>query len=253
MAGDRALAGCRGVVTRPADGEDDLADRLRDLGAEVRSRPLVGIGPPADPGPLRAAFAEVASYDWLTFTSANAVRACGGLLPAGHSWPRVACVGPGTARAAAEAGIPVGLVPEVFSGEALAEAMVEQQVQGARVLWPRASGARETLALRLRSAGAEVHDVVCYRTLPDLEAAAALASELERDPAHVLVFTSPSAVRSLAHAAGKRPEAAVAVIGRVTAGAAEEAGWPVQIIPAEQSIPGLASAVAHWWADSGAA
>ena len=218
------------------------------MGAEVRARPLVAIGRPADPTPLRSALAELGSYDWVAFTSANAVRGCAGSAPSASRWPRVACVGPGTARAAAELGIAVTLVPEVFSGEALAAAMVARGVNGGRVLWPRASGARDSFAAALRAGGAEVDEVECYRTMPDPEAARLLVAELERDPADVLVFTSPSAVRCFANAARSLPAAAVAVIGTVTAGAAVEQGWVVEIRPAEQTIAGLAAALQQWWA-----
>ena len=248
LDGKDGLSGCRVVVTRPTEQAEELAGPLRRLGALVRVRPLVGIAPPADPGALRAAIAALDSYRWLAFTSANAVRACAEAAPPGTRWPAAGCVGPGTARAAAAAGIPVLLVPEVFSGEGLARAMAGAvAVPGARVLWPRASGAREDLGAGLRAAGVVVDEVECYRTVPSAAAAASLASELEHEPADVLVFTSPSAVRTLAAAAGGGPGCAVAVIGESSAAAAAEAGWPVQVRPVEQSIPGLLGALTAWW------
>jgi uroporphyrinogen-III synthase/uroporphyrinogen III methyltransferase/synthase len=250
MSQDSDLSGCRVVVTRPEEQASELAEPLRTLGAQVRVRPLVGIAPPADPSALRAALDSLVSFQWVAFTSANAVRACAATAAPGAQWPRVACVGAGTARAAAAAGIPVSLVPTAFSGAALARALVrEQSLAGVRVLWPRASGAREAFAALLREAGAELTEVECYRTLPDPGAAAALAAELRAGPADVVLFTSPSAIRAWQAGAEQPPAAAVAVIGGVTGDAATRAGWQVAVRPVEQSIAGLVAAVRQWWAE----
>jgi uroporphyrinogen-III synthase len=251
MGEEKGLGGCRIVVTRPAEQAAELVEPLRRLGAIVRQRPLVAIAPPADPAALQGALAALDSFRWIAFTSANAVRACAACAPSAVRWPAVACVGAGTARAAAAAGMTVALVPDDFSGEGLARALVQTGVAGERVLWPRASGAREMLASVLRAAGADVIEVECYRTLPDVAAAVALAGELRDHPADVLVFTSPSAVRACAAAAGPSPTGAVAVIGEVTGGAARAAGWSVQVRPGEQSIPGLVMALAEWWQSPG--
>lgn len=248
MGQDGDLQGCRIVVTRPVAQASELAEPLRALGAQVRVRPLVGIAPPADPSGLRSALDSLASFQWIAFTSANAVRACVAAAAPGTHWPQVACVGAGTARAAAAAGIPVSLVPESFSGDALARALVrEQSMAGVRVLWPRASGAREAFATLLREAGAEVTEVECYRTSPDPGAAAALAAELRTEPADLVLFTSPSAVVAYQSGVGLPPGGAVAVIGGVTGEAVAQAGWEVAVRPVEQSIAGLIAALRQWW------
>lgn len=248
MDTEQELAGCQVVVTRPADQAEPLAEALRQLGARVRVRPLISIAAPIDPARLRGALARLGDYDWVAFTSANAVRACAAVVPAGSIWPRAAAVGPGTARAAAEAGIQLALVPGRSDGEALARALTAAgAVAGTRVLWPRAREARVAFAAVLRSAGALVDEVECYRTEGDAAAAGALAAELGRDPADVLLFTAPSAVRTFALAAEAQPNAAIAVIGSVTGGAAAAVGWQVEISPADQSIPGLVAALRNWW------
>jgi len=248
MSEPRELEGCRIVVTRAADQGDGLAAQLGARGGSVRVRPLVAVAPPADGGPLRSALAALASYDWVAFTSANAVRAAAQAAPAGSCWPPVACVGPGTARAAFAAGLPVALVPEVFSGAALAAALTALPLPlAARVLWPRASVAREAFSEALRAAGYRVDEVECYRTVPSKAAARALHEELRKVPADVLLFTSPAALRTLAAVTGGAPPGAVAVIGTVTASAAEEVGWPVAVLATEQSLAGLVAGIVRWW------
>lgn len=240
-----ALQGCQIVVTRPADQAEALAEPLRAAGADVRVRPLVRLAPPTDGGRgLDAAARRLERYDWVVFTSANAVHA----WPAVRSearWPTVACVGEATARAATARGIPVSLVPPSFTAEAVARAMDgAARLQGARVLWPRASGAREAMRATLEAAGAIVEEVEAYRTCEDADAAHRLHRELSEEPADLVVFTSPSGVR--AFAAGGRWLGAVAVIGTVTCEAALTAGLDVRVLPARHTVEGLVAAIAEW-------
>ncbi|NJD09607.1 MAG: hypothetical protein FIB01_03885 [Gemmatimonadetes bacterium] len=93
MDTEQELAGCQVVVTRPADQAEPLAEALRQLGARVRVRPLISIAAPIDPARLRGALARLSDYNWVAFTSANAVRACAAGVPAGAIWPRAAAVG----------------------------------------------------------------------------------------------------------------------------------------------------------------
>ena len=74
----RPLAGLRIVITRAAHQSEGLAAAFAAAGARVELLPLLEVVPPADPGPLERAAAEIARFDWLVLTSANAVEA---LLP----------------------------------------------------------------------------------------------------------------------------------------------------------------------------
>jgi uroporphyrinogen-III synthase len=247
------LSGRSVVVTRPEEPDDALAGRLREAGAQVRVRPLVRLTAAADPQPLQQALAALPRFDWIVFTSANAVRACVQAAPPQTAWPRCACVGSATAAAAEAAGIPVALVPERFSAEGLADAWPPEQVRGARILWPHADAARATLAERLRAAGAEVVPVVAYQTREDLRAAEQLRAELATTPADVVLFTSPSAVRAFAAAGATPVNLVIGVIGTVTAAAAAAAGVPVHVQPAHHTLEALVAALAAYFASGAAA
>mgnify|MGYP001166124383 CR=1 FL=1 len=69
----RPLFGRRVLVTRPRDQAAELVDRLTALGAEAIASPLIHVTPPDDWEPLRTAAAAANTYDWIVFTSANAV------------------------------------------------------------------------------------------------------------------------------------------------------------------------------------
>ena len=244
------LLGRSVVITRPGEPADGLAALLASAGAHVRSRPLVRRAPPADADALASVLEHLAEFDWIVFTSASAVHACLAAAPPGARWPRCACVGPGTAAAAREGGLEVRLVPERYTADGLVEAWPAAQLRGARVLWPRASGARLTLERELRARGAEVVACDAYATVPDPGAAVRLHDELRAAPADVLLFTSPSAVRTFAEAGVAPAGMIVGVIGTVTAAAAAAAGVAVHVIPARHTLDALVEALGDHFAAS---
>jgi uroporphyrinogen-III synthase len=257
-----SLLGWRVAVTRPADGADELADRLRAAGAVPVVVALVEVAGPADPAPLRLAAAGIAAYDWIVFTSANGVRhlhdalAAGGRLPSASAPPpgRIAAVGPATARAVeALLGWTVHVVPGRFVGDAVAAAMAKvAPLAGARVLWPRAESARPVLPRELRAAGATLDAPVAYRTVADPAAARRLSQLLAAGQIDIVTLTSPSAVDCLAAVRPPLDRAIVAVIGPTTGAAARARGLPVHIEPEQHTIPGLVDALARYLRDRGA-
>ena len=115
LASPRQLAGKRIVITRPRAQAAALAEKLAALGAEPVLFPTIEIAPLDDTGPLDAALGQLHAhaYQWLIFTSANAVsvvcdRLAGG-LPTGV---RLAAVGPATARALAARGLSGAVIPD---------------------------------------------------------------------------------------------------------------------------------------------
>jgi uroporphyrinogen III methyltransferase/synthase len=143
------LFGKRVLVTRPEGQGDEMAQLLRDAGAEPLELPAVQIAAAEDPGPLDAAVRNLAPYAWLLFTSSNGVRfffaalAQAGLDARALGSAKVAAVGPATRAALAEHGIRADVMPEEHRGEGLAEAILARGPRaGARVLLPRAAVAR---------------------------------------------------------------------------------------------------------------
>jgi uroporphyrinogen III methyltransferase/synthase len=261
----RPLFGRRVLVTRPRGQAAELSDRLTALGAEAIEAPMIRIVPADDPGPLQRAAADARTFDWIVFSSANAVDAfMRAFLEGGArdiralAGPRLCATGTGTADALAAFGIAVDLVPREFRAEAVAAAIAEQgSLEGARVLLPRADIGREVIADQLRAAGAAVTDVVAYRTVLE-------DTQREDDPdvykmllegrLDVVTFTSASAVRNFAKIYGTEQVAdllrhtVVAVIGPVTSDAAIQLGIPVTIQPPTYTIPALVDAIAAHFA-----
>jgi uroporphyrinogen-III synthase len=174
------------LITRAEGSGNELGAKLRALGADVLSLPGIEVLPPRDWAPLDAAVAALASFDWLVFTSQNAIEPFferlvkHGPQSLALRALRIAAVGTGTARALQARGLHVHIVPAEHVAEALAEALAPRVV-GKRLLWPRAEHARDTLTARLVAAGAqEVVSAPAYRSqTPQVDAApvrAALAA-----------------------------------------------------------------------------
>ncbi|HEV8347326.1 MAG TPA: uroporphyrinogen-III C-methyltransferase [Vicinamibacterales bacterium] len=262
----RPLFGKRVLVTRPREQAADLSERLEAMGAEAIEAPMIRIVPPDDYGPLDEACARAGLFNWIIFASVNAVDAFVGRLLAGPQDLRalkdvkLCGVGPATGERLARYGLKVDLTPAEYRADGVLRALAETgEVRGLKILLPRADIGRELVAEELRRQGAEVTEVVAYRTV-------AAEAEREGDPDvyHMLLehridlvtFASASAVRGFVHALGAEPSAdllsatLVACIGPVTAEAASQFNIKTTIMPAVYTIPALVDAIVEYFQKS---
>jgi len=252
------LAGRRIVVTRAAEQSRALTAQLTELGATVISLPTISFTEPLDAGPLDTAIGGISNYDWLLFTSANAVRffaqRCRGLnvdphaLQSGAKPLFVAAVGPATSEAAAAAGFLVGHMAEEFQGKALATEL-GSELAGKKVLLPQSDLAASELAAELRAGGAEVTQVTAYRTLEADTAAPESVEAVRRGAVDVVSFFSGSSFQALAHRIGMEPlqRVAIAAIGPVTAGAIRSAGLMVAIEAPQATTAAFVAALVEYF------
>lgn len=195
---ERPLAGQRVVVTRAVHQAEELCRGLATAGADAVRLPLLDVLP-GDGEAMDAAASRIETFSWLVFSSANAVEA---FLPRVASrretLPRLAVIGPATAKAVRQLGFEASLEASKKDGSGLAEALASYLAQGVRILLPQADDARPQLAAGLRRAGADLHTLVAYRKgLPD--SARAEAQGLFDDlPLGWVTFTSPRLVRHFA-------------------------------------------------------
>src|SRR5262249_728638 len=164
-------SGLRIVVTRSSDQAGDMIEMLEERGAEAIAAPTIRTAPPEDPAPLDRACAEASTFDWIVFTSGNGVdRFMSRLTATGDvrdlKGVRICTVGPSTSARLERYGIRPDLTPAEYRAEALLDALKGfGEITGTRFLLPRADIAREILADELRAGGADVVEVVAYRTL----------------------------------------------------------------------------------------
>jgi uroporphyrinogen III methyltransferase / synthase len=247
----RPLAGKRIVVTRARAQASSLSARLRELGAEVIEMPAIRLEP-LDPAPLRRALDALSGYDWLVFTSQNAVEIVWramrerGLDARALGHARVAALGRATADALLDHGVAADVVPEQFVAEALVEALRRRDdVKGRRVLLARAAAARDVLPDGLRAIGAHVDEIPIYRTVLDGDGAARVAARLQGGEIDLVTLTSSSTAQFFVEAVGAEAARAVPVasIGPVTSASARALGLRVDIEAGEATISGLVEAV----------
>jgi uroporphyrinogen III methyltransferase/synthase len=235
---------------------------LEERGAEAIPAAAIRIAPPLDAAPLADAAARASEFDWIVFTSGNAVDAfMDRVLAAGDvrdlKGVRLCTIGPTTATRLSRYGIRVDLTPAEFRAEAVVEALkATGDLAGQRFLLPRADIARDLLAEELTRAGADVTDIVAYRTIPaapDRAGAPDIYRMLLDRKIDAVTFTSASTVRNFVAMLGEDQAVdllagtVVAAIGPVTAEAAQRLGIQVAVMPRRYTIPDLVdSLVAHF-------
>lgn len=242
------LRGRRILVTRAQPQAEELAELLRDRGAEPISVPVMRLVPLLSPGQFRALAEEIASGCWddVVFTSANAVGLVLPTLPSGPAPARIYAIGPGTARAVAALGWSVEPLPETFVAESLAQSLLSAGVSGRRVLLARAAGAREVLPAALERAGAQLKVVEIYEMEPEEDSRPALNRALADPTLDCVVFASGSSVdcfRALSGATPLADSVLVACIGPITAQTARAAAMEPGVIAHDHSLPGLVRAL----------
>ena len=242
-----------------------MVEQLEAVGADTVVAPMIRIVPPDDYAPLDDVCARAAEFDWMVFTSTNAVDAfIDRLLLSPQDLRalkgvRLCVVGPATAERLAKYGLKVDLTPAEYRAEAVVRAITEAgDVRGLRILLPHADIGREVIADELRRQGADVTEVVAYRTVvvePEREGEPDIYRMLLERRIDVVTFTSASAVRNFVRVLGPEPAAdllrttVVACIGPVTAEAAAQCNVEATIIPTGYTIPGLVEAIVKYFAD----
>ncbi len=259
---DRPLFGKRVLVTRTRAQASSLSATLARRGAHPIELPTIEIRPLDDYTELDGALARVGAYDWVVFTSVNAVQICfdrlrsAGLDARAFGPARVAAVGTATVDALAKSGIVPNYTPQTYGSESLAEGLEKVGVGRAKLLVPRSDIARDTLTECLRALGAIVDDVAAYRTATPQDSVERLR-QIMIDGIDVATFTSSSTVINLARLldgdVAPLSGVTVACIGPATASTAREVGLKVDIVAEEHTVVGLVDALERFFlSDSGA-
>ena len=163
---------------------------------------------------------------------------------------RFAAVGPATAKKLKDLHLNIDLMPEVYTAEATAQALLDyQNVENISVLLARAEEANSELPKLLEDQGAIVDDIAFYKTVPETEDRNGAAEAYEEDGTDWITFASSSAVKNfdarfgLAKRCEDDPGLKLASIGPETTKALRELGLNPTVEAAEHTIAGLARAL----------
>ncbi len=255
----RPLYGWKVLVPRTKDQAGQMSDLLRSHGAVPVEVPTIAVEPPRTPTQMERAIKGLVTgrYEWVVFTSTNAVRAVWekfaefGLDARAFAGVKIACVGEATADAVRAFGINPELVP---SGEQSSDGLLQEfppydDVLDPidRVLLPRADIATETLAAGLRERGWAIDDVTAYRTVRAAPPAASIRDAIKSGGFQAVCFTSSSTVRNLVGIAGKpHAKTVVVAIGPATAATAAEFGLRVDVQAETSTVPAMVEALAEF-------
>jgi uroporphyrinogen III methyltransferase / synthase len=224
------------VITRAARQSVELVESLSKLGAIPILLPLVAFSAPEDYGPMDAALDRLEEFDWIIFTSENAVRAVvkraevrGNLRNVAGRRSRAAAVGPTTATAAERAGFFVDYQAQTHSGAALANELGEK-LRGQTVFLPRSDRANPDLPQLLRNYGAEVTEAIAYRTVTPVNLDQEKIAAIVNGEVEAILFFSPTAVEHFVGILGNeklrdlQSRLAITAVGPITANALRQSG-----------------------------
>ena len=252
----RPLHGRRVLITRARHQVEPFRRELADLGASVVEIPTIAIRPMPTDERVTEAIEKLGGTALVIFASANAVdiffqmlNTSGADARALHA-SKLCAIGQETAESMATHGLRPELVTSEYTAEGLAKALEGWDLDGMRVLVPRAEVARDALPSLLSKRGAEVHILPVYQAVCPAEAGPSLMKLFSAEGVDVITFTSSSTVVNFVRAfpEDKLPavlgDAMVACMGPVTADTARKLGLNVEIIAREYTTRGLAAAIA---------
>lgn len=199
MSHHAALKGRTIVITRPVHQASIITGRLQSHGANVIGFPLLEIVPPQNPCVARSQLARLSQYDYVIFTSPNAVTFSIQMSPGVlTSFPRVAAVGKQTAATLRQHGIDVSIVPEhSYNSESLLACEALQNVKQTGVAIIRGEGGRTLLRDTLRQRGAAVDDIEVYRRVCPADSLLPLDQYQRASEIDLIVLTSGESLQHL--------------------------------------------------------
>lgn len=258
----KPLFGKRILVTRAAEQAPELSRLLREHWAEPVELPLIELRPCGHASTTDAVFRRLFAYDWIVFSSANAVRFAFrrlealGLDARAFGAARVCAVGPRTAEALEARGIRPDVVPARYVAESLVEALASQtELKGATVLIPRAREAREVIPAELERLGARVEVVPIYENVRPATHPPEALEALKQGRLDMVTLASSSAARNYAELCreiGADPDRVpCAVIGPATERTARAHGLPVVVVPERYTLRDLVAAIEGYFRGAG--
>lgn len=238
------------LITRPHAQADDFAEKLRSAGFEPIFFPVIEIQPIENDAELDNAIKNLAKYDWVVFTSVNAVETVLKIsVPSVFSVVKIAAIGPKTADALRKHNIEPDFIPNEYVAEAILPGLGD--LKNKWILLPRAEIARRELPEAIVKAGGIAHEIVVYQTLPvavDMNGLTALKSGVD-----VVTFTSASTVENFVAIMRQNKLNPVdlpnnplfACIGPITEQAAREEGITNLIVAKEYTTEGLIQIISN--------
>ena len=244
------LFGKKIVVTRTREQASKLTGMLGPMGARVIEFPTIEIKRLETAGKLFDAISSMNRYDWIVFTSQNAVNIFfkevfeSGKDARIFGRIKIAAIGKASADELIKYGLAADLVPPQFVAESLLEEMGKQNLAGKKILLPCSADARPVLAEGLKALGADVNRIHIYNAVKPEHIDADMLEEVKH--ADIITFTSSSTVTNFFDIV-KPGNQIIASIGPVTTKTLEENGVRAHVTASEYTISGLVQAMVEYY------
>ncbi len=245
----KPLFGKKVLITRSSLQVDPFRVELELAGASVVEIPTISILPPVRFAPLDRAIRKIQNYDWIIFTSVNAVSFFWQRFEKIHrdvralSPIRIAAIGLSTAGELKKHGLSADLIPRRYQASSLIAALRREKIK--RVLLPQGNLTDQTLFQALIKMGAKPHCVEAYRTVVPKKSAVSLKKNFSQSKPDWVTFLSSSAVENFVSLVGGKNVSnylqgvRVACIGSVTKRTAQNLNLKVDVVPAQATLVGL--------------
>ena len=244
------------IVTRTREQASILAEKLKELGAEVMEIPTIKIISQKADEELKDAF-SFGKYEWIFFTSQNGVYEFAAFLKRAGKDSRIfgrakiCAIGSETAKSLRNIGIMPDYIPPQFVAEAIVKHFKNRRPQSGRpprALILRAKRARDILPGGLKAAGFEVKIIDLYDVTVPKESALNLRQALNGQVDFV-TFTSSSTVENFIKLLGKDYRHKLrgvkfASIGPITTTALKKFGLEADVEAGIYTTDGLVGAMA---------
>lgn len=246
------------VITRSAVQSDSSIKLFEELGASVLQFPTISIIDPSSFELFDNAVTNLANFDYLIFTSANAVKSFSKRITDLSISPdltkiKVIVTGSKTSESCREEKIKTDIIPPEYSARSIIES-VKNDINGKKVFIPCSAIARDELSEGLSEAGAEVTKVPVYDVgLPEVNDVENKIVKLNQNKHDVFIFTSPSTFENfLTIMKIDKPEdyfegSIIAAIGTTTETAINKHGLITDIVPKVFTMEALADAIVKYF------
>ncbi|HZJ85468.1 MAG TPA: uroporphyrinogen-III C-methyltransferase [Syntrophomonadaceae bacterium] len=252
---NKPLWGKKIIVTRARAQASGLVEQIASLGGEPIEFPTITIKAETNYTALHNAFDNIGNYNWLIFTSVNAVEIFFAQLRKAHKDIRhlrdikICAIGPATRNVLEEKGLIVDNMPEEYRAEGILEELQDKIKAGDWVLLPRARGARGLLPKAIKGWGAHVNEIFIYQAVAEPRVSKEMFAEIVAGNIDYITFTSSSTVDNFVRIVGLdnalriNKKAKIACIGPITADTAKGKGFKVDLIAQNYTISGLIEAI----------
>ncbi|MCO6501259.1 MAG: uroporphyrinogen-III synthase [Vicingus serpentipes] len=228
----------RVVITRPKDKIAPFSEKLKKLGAEPVELPLIQLSSINQPELL--ATYQQQQFDWIVFTSYNAVHTFFEVVEVASVHSKIAVVGPKTMEALEEYNLTASFVPLVYTAAALVKEM--PLLENQTVLLPQSAIAKKDIELFLKERKAKVYSVKSYENKKISYTPSELKS-LFKNGVDYITFTSGSTVKSFIDLGIGVNNAKVVCIGPETAETAKQLDVKVDAVANPFTEEGIIEAI----------